>query len=1013
MSPRLRLLSGIRTTIVAVYLCGWLAADDFPQPYDSEKDPSRPMPALEAARSFRVPPGFHVAVMAAEPDVRNPIAMAWDGRGRLWIAENFTYAEREKRFDLSLRDRVLIFPDPSNGAAGRKVFIDTVQCLTSIEVGRGGVWLMCPPQLLFVPDRDGDDQPDGPPEVVLEGFDVPAESHHNFANGLRWGPDGWLYGRCGASSPSRVRRPGDKPEDAIPIAGGIWRYHPERKTFEVLSHGTTNPWGHDWTSDGEGFFVNSVNGHLWHLIPGAHYRRPHTISPNRLVYAPMEMHADHWHWDHSKDWTDSRQSTGAHDRLGGGHAHCGCMIYGGAQWPAEYRGKLFTLNLHGRRANVERLERVGCGYIGRREPDTLFAADLWFRGIDLSAGPDGSVYVLDWSDLGECHENTGVHRNSGRIFAVRYGQSTAPAPIDFRSMPVTQLVQLLEADDEWFPRQARIELVNRRATDAGDDLRKFLRADKPIVRLRALWSLHALGLTEWKMLRPMLDDRDEHVRAWAIRLLCDAWPIDTVTSVPRSEHVTVPAELLADFVRVARDDQSGLVRLVLASTLQRVPVAQRPELATALLALTDDAADPNQPMLIWYGLIPVAERAPSAMAALAANSRVPLVREWTARRFADVIARDPKRLDHLLAATSDANDDTRSDIIRGIAAGLAGIRRNDPPPRWAGYVRNLSAGRLGSTIRGINVIFGDKTAIAETRSIVLDAHAALSDRIAALESLIGVAPDDLQAVCEALLATPKLNGIAARGLTRFDDPAIAQKLVANIKSFAPADRAAVIDALASRPTFAAALLDAVAAGRITRGDIAAAQARQIRNFARTELTEKLTAVWGAHRDSPKDKADLIARLKADFTRERLAAADKSHGRALFAKHCATCHRLFGVGAEIGPDLTGAGRKDLDYLLSNIVDPSAVVTRDYQITTFAMTDGRVLNGIVVGETDRTVTVQTPTERIAIAKSDIGERRQLPVSLMPDDLLGPLSPAEIRDLFAYLMSDSQVKLGAGGK
>ena len=247
-----------------------------------------------------------------------------DPRGRLWIAENYTYAEREKKFDLNLRDRVIVFTDADGDGKPeqRTVFLDTVQRLTSVAVGRGGVWLMCPPQLLFVPDADGDLVPDGPAQVILDGFDVPAENYHNFANGLKFGPDGWLYGRCGASSPGSVRCADAGPETAIPLAGGAWRYHPSRKVFEPLSHGTTNPWGHDWDARGEAFFVNSVNGHLWHLIPGAHYRRPHTISPNPLVYEPMEMHADHWHFDAGKDWTASRNQASSGD-FGGGHAHSG------------------------------------------------------------------------------------------------------------------------------------------------------------------------------------------------------------------------------------------------------------------------------------------------------------------------------------------------------------------------------------------------------------------------------------------------------------------------------------------------------------------------------------------------------------------------------------------------------------------------------------------------------------------------------------------------------------------
>jgi putative membrane-bound dehydrogenase-like protein len=994
------------------------AADDFPPPYDSEKSPDRPLPAAEAARRFRLPDGFTAAVFAAEPDVRNPIAMTWDGRGRLWVAENFTYAERPRNFDLGLRDRVLVFADASGRAGHRTVFIDTVQRLTGIEVGLGGVWLMCPPQLLFVPDRDGDDRPDGPPEVVLDGFTVPAENHHNFANGLKWGPDGWLYGRCGASAPGLVRRPDAPPETAVPLAGGVWRYHPATKAFEALCHGTTNPWGHDWTEHGEGFFVNSVNGHLWHLIPGAHFRRPHTISPNPLVYEPMEMHADHWHWDTGKDWSDSRTVAGEHDRLGGGHAHCGCMIYLGDQWPAEYRGKLFTLNLHGRRANVERLERAGSGYVGRREPDTLFAADPFFRGIDLSYGPDGAAFVLDWSDTGECHEHNGVHRSSGRIYKVRFGNPPPRPALDLRAKSADELVDLHTHANEWYARQARRELANRlhagRPADVRAPLLGLLHGPDVVTRLRALWTLHTLGLTDPALLRPLLDDHDEHIRAWAVRLLTDRWPLDTVRGVPRSEGVRVPADLLARFTRLAQGDPSGLVRLALASTLQRLPTADRPAVAAALLTRAEDAGDPNLPFLVWYGLIPVAERDPQALSALAADGRFPLVRQWTARYFATLLARRPELLDALLTATRPTDRATRQDVVIGMAAGLAGLRKATAPPGWAGYAQDFAdAAAWRPVVQRLDVVFGDGIALAEVRAQALDAQADLSRRKAALETLVAADPPDLRVVCEKLLKVRFLNAVAARGLARFDDPAAGKAVVLAFKSFHPTDRPAVIEVLASRPAFAAALLDAVAAGAVPRADVSAAQARQIRAFGRPDLTKKLAATWGEFRDSPKDKADLIARLKADLTPARLTAGDKSHGRAVFAKTCATCHRLFGTGAEIGPDLTGAGRKDLDYLLTNVVDPSAVVSKDFQVTALALRDGRVVTGIVTAETEQTVTVQTATARVTIPKTDVEGREPSTQSLMPDGLLQPLTADQVRDLIAYLMADAQVDLPPSAK
>ena len=289
----------------------------FPAPFDTEPASSGlPLPPEEAAKGFQLPPGFQVTVFAAEPDVRQPIAMTWDGRGRLWVAENYTYADRKTVFDFSLRDRVVIFEDKDNDGKfdERKVFTDDVQLLTSVEVGRGGVWLMTPPQLIFIPDQDRDDKPDSEPVVMLDGFTPSRDNYHTFANGIKWGPDGWLYGRCGASSPGRVGVPGTPDELRVPLHGGIWRFHPKTKVFEVLCHGTTNPWGLDWNANGEGFFVNTVNGHLWQVIPGAHYKRPHSEDPNPNVYEMIDNHADHYHWDTGKDWTDSRKPSPEQDR---------------------------------------------------------------------------------------------------------------------------------------------------------------------------------------------------------------------------------------------------------------------------------------------------------------------------------------------------------------------------------------------------------------------------------------------------------------------------------------------------------------------------------------------------------------------------------------------------------------------------------------------------------------------------------------------------------------------------
>lgn len=1048
--PRLFRRAACVTLAALVAVLG--RADDFPTPYDSGKPTGAPLAPADAANGFRVPAGFKVSVFAAEPDVRNPIAAAWDGRGRLWVAENYTYAERDKKFDLTLRDRVLVFTDADGDGRPEKrtVFLDNVQRLTSVEVGRGGVWLMCPPQLLFVPDRDMNVVPDGPAEVVLDGFDVPAENYHNFANGLRWGPDGWLYGRCGASAPGSVRSPEAGPSAAVPLAGGVWRYHPGRKVFEPLSHGTTNPWGHDWDARGEGFFVNSVNGHLWHLIPGAHYRRPHTVNANALIYEPMEMHADHWHFDTGKGWTASRNPTPGQD-YGGGHAHSGALIYQGSQWPQAFRGKLLTLNLHGRRANVERLERAGSGFVAKREPDTLNAADLFFRGIDLTTGPDGSVFVLDWSDTGECHEHDGVHRNSGRIYRVTYGDPKPAAAPDLTKLSESKLGELQALGSEWHARAARRELLDRRTSGkdvsaAHDTLLGLVNAGKAgrgtwavytmhpagggvsasgdiaVVnpdspqRLRGLWTLHGLGLTDDVLLVKLLDDPNEAVRTWAVRLLADAWPLDTPTGESRSESVTVPPGRIDRLARMAREDKSGLVRLALASTLQRLPVKDRPALAAALLSRAEDAADPNLPPLVWYGLIPLIKKDPSAVVPLAADGRYPKVRAWAAQRFAEVLANNPAPLDALLARTRDKDDAARRDVVAGMTAGFAGVRKAVPPASWKDYPRAFPDADMVAArgqVQGLEVVFGDGRALDDVRRLALDDKAELEPRKAALRTLIAARPADLRTVCEKLVKVRFLNAVALDGLVLSSDPAVGKLIAKSVRAFHPVDRPAVVAALASRPGFAAELLDQVAAGTIARTDLSAATARQIRGFNQPALTKRLAEVWGEVRESPADKAALMAQLRADLTPARLTAASPSRGRAVFAASCATCHKLFGAGGDIGPDLTGAGRKDLEYLLSNIADPSAVVTKDFQMTVLSLLDGRTVTGVVVAETDQAVTVQTAQARTVVPKADIDTRVQSTQSLMPDGLFQTLTPEQVRDLVAYLMADAQVELPAGAK
>jgi putative membrane-bound dehydrogenase-like protein len=1012
-----------------------LGASEFPVPYNSEPDQTKPVSASEAAARMKLPPGFKGSVFAAEPDVQNPIAMAWDARGRLWVAENYTYAERSRKFELDLRDRILIFEDLDGDGRfdTRKVFTDEVQMLTSIEVGRGGVWAMCPPQVLFIPDRDRNDVPDGAPEVVLDGFTVPPENYHNFANGLRFGPDGWLYGRCGASSPGEIGAPGTPAEKRIPTRGTLWRYHPQRRVIEALSSGCTNPWGHDWNEHGELFFINTVNGHLWHGITGAHFVRPHTIDPNPRAYGLIDQHADHWHFDTAEGWSKSR--AGKADSLGGGHAHAGMMIYLGDNWPAQYRGRLFTLNMHGLRANQEILERSGSGYVGRHGEDFLISADPWFRGMELSYGPDGGVFVLDWSDTGECHESTGVHRSSGRIYKIAFGEPKRREIGNLASLTVTELVQLHAHANEWHARQARLELITRaqeaRGTGAAKEpLRElFEKHGDLVVKLRAFWTLYAIGAADDSFLRTQLRHSDEHVRTWAIRFLTDTWPLDTVLSQRPAEKSQTPSPksqverslvtstaTLTEFVRLAKTDSSGLVRLALASTLQRLPVAQRAGLAAALLARTEDANDHNLPLLVWYGLIPVAEAEPPTLATLAAKAELPLTRRFIARRLAEDIEKHPTALNELLQLAVTKSATAQADVLNGMAEGLAGWRKAASPAVWdslAAKLANSPDAALRDRVRDLSVLFGDGRALDAVKKTALDSAADLHARKAALQTLIDSRAPGLRSLCEQLLSEQFLNSVAARGLAGFDDPTIGAKLAQAYRRFHPSERGQLLSALVSRVSFAQALLDAVAGGKIPRADLSAFHARQIRSLNDEALNKELATVWGELRDSPSDKQQAMAKWKTQFAPGALSKADLSQGRLVFNTACAACHTLYSEGGKVGPDLTGGGRDNLDYLLENIVDPSAVVTADFRMSIVELKDGRVLNGLAAAKTERTLTLKTMTETLTVERTEITGLRESALSLMPEGLLESLPPEQARDLIAYLMHRSQVPMPATSK
>ncbi len=970
--------------------------------------PHGPVPPAQAAARMTLPEGFKATLFASEPEVVQPIAFTIDPKGRLWVVECYSYPVWLG--GPQGRDRILILEDTDGDGRHdkRTVFWDKGSNLTGIALGFGGVWVCSTPNLLFLPDADGNDVPDGEPVVKLDGWDVKAQ--HNMFNALNWGPDGWLWGCNGIMSNSNVGKPGTPDSDRVAINCGVWRYHPTRGVFEAVAHGTTNPWGLDFDDFGEAFITNCVIPHLFRVVPGSRHQRMFGQDFQKHSYELLTSCADHIHWA-GGNWTDSRGGVGKHGEAGGGHAHAGAMVYLGDNWPSSYRNGLFTANIHGHRINHDTLERTGSGYVAKHAKDFLMANDDWFRGLELKYGPDGSVFMTDWSDMGECHETDAdnAHRENGRIYKVTYG-SPAAASVDLATLPDADLVSLQTHNNDWYVRTARRLLQERAAAgksmeDAHAGLGQILKTDPAVThKLRALWALHASGGTNPESLRALFDHPSEQVRSWAIRLSGDSAEPDAPT--------------LAAITKLAKDDPSPLVRLSLASLLQKVSVGRRWEVAQGLLSHAEDAGDATLPLMIWYAVEPLIPSNRERGVSLAIDARIPQVRRFVARRAALADDELTEKRDEtpsagvaaLTAALGRTESvEVRRDLLAGMLEAYRGRKQVAPPSGWSAVASKLAdSGDADLRLRSVqlSLLFGEARAAEQLQAILADKANPFDVRTLALQSLVEARVPDMAARLIGLLDDTSIRGPVLRALAAFPDPSIAQALVNRYGSFTPSEREDAVNTLASRPDHAMRLLAAIGDGAISPRDLSATTARQIQALGKPEIDRALERVWGASRPTSGEKAQLSAKYKALLGSSTARKADASRGRAVFNRSCVQCHKLFDQGGDVGPELTGSDRANPDYVLENVLDPSATVGRDYRLTTVATIDGRLVSGIVRAQSEKTLTIQTVNERVTLPREEIEEFKETNVSMMPEGILEKLSEEEIRDLIAYLASKVQV-------
>jgi putative membrane-bound dehydrogenase-like protein len=963
------------------------------------------LPPEEAQKKFVVPKGFEVRLFAAEPDVINPVAMAWDERGRLWVLELYEYPDGAPPGHKG-RDRIKILEDTHGDGRADKVtvFADGLNLATGLLLGNGGVYVGQAPDLLFLTDTHHDDVADTR-TTLLTGFG--RQDRHELLNGFTWGPDGWLYMTQGVFTHSVVKAP-DLPWPGVEMTAGVARYDPISKKFEVYGDGTSNPWGVDFDRAGNAFVSACVIDHLFHIAPGGIYERQGGLPVNPYAYELLPSIVNFRHYM---------------------AAYCGVCVYQGSQFPEEYRGAVFMGNIHQHAINHDRLSPNGSSFKASAQPDFLTTDDGWFMPVSEQVGPDGALWIADWYDKYPCYQNAqadpaGVDRERGRIWRVVYtgGESNQPPgeqkhpSMNLAALSNSALVKLLEHPNEWQRRTAQ-RLLDERETGAnGADaetekaLERLLSQGMTIEsRLAALRILNRCWPINAALLHQCMTDHDPAMRATAARIVGER---DLTTEEARGWLEDLagdpdPGVRLA-VATAARQLVSGDLTVDTPPRTEGVRVAG---ILTTLIRSSADAKDPLLPFMIWMAGEPGLARNPGpGLAWLAENgpATMPLSGILAAKAMRRICENGDEDRINMTVKFLDAVADQSPALAAAALDGLLEAQKGKPIPPTEdtkplfAKLNASSDPELAARARRLGTMWGDANSIASTLKIVSDADAPANARINAIHAVMETkvaAPQQTLLKVIAAHNQDRVSTEALHALGTLGGNGVAAAIVGDWKGFSPAARQAAADVLVSRRSWAGEFLNAVKDKIIGPEEVSASVFRTLARYKDPMLDERSARLLGRFHESSPNKLKLIAEKKKMVLS---GAPDLSKGKEIATRTCLVCHKFYGQGADVGPDLTGVGRSSLDALLANVIDPNQVVGKGYENVEVETKDGRAISGRMVENSASHVKIISagPKEDV-IARSDIASIRVSKLSVMPEGL-EQMPDADFRDLIWYIFN-----------
>ena len=983
---------------IAVLCCGAAGSDGIDYSTDLPRVP--PTEPGDAIETFTVAPGFRVDLVAAEPLVNSPVACEWDENGRLYVCEMRGYSE--SRDDGLSRISILDDTDGDGRYDRSTVFADGLFWPTALFPYDGGLFVADAPDVFFLRDTDGDDRADEK-TLVFTGFGV--SNVQGLVNCFRWGLDNRIHlatGSCGGD----IRR-GEASSDSKPVSirGRDFSFNPRTGAFTLTSgasqHGMVfDDWGHK--------FVSANSNHIQQVMFDERYvaRNPFLAAPSPLAMIAADgPQAEVFRTSPVEPWRVIRTRLRVAGVVGGpveggGRAAgyftgaTGVTIYRGDAWPAEWRGIAVVGDAGSNLVHRKRLERNGLEFLAQRidhESEFVSSRDTWSRPVQFANAPDGTLHIIDtYREVIEHpasippaikkHLDLTSGRNRGRIYRIlAAGFTQRPSP-RLGEATIPDLVALLEHPNAWHRETASRLLFIRQDRAAIAPLRELAeRSPIPLGRLHALCVLDGLGGVDESLLAATLNDPTPGVRRHAVRIAEQLFRSPPVINavVALADDPDLEVRYQVAFSLGERDRMPPALIPVVRAAVTRIAArdgADRWMRLAVQSSTVDDAAE------VLAGLVTAA--AEKRLAAGAAALVESLAAQAAIRDHKPEVRQTVELLDRLQACDAPA----ALALARGLSQGFSRTTGTLAQMRAAGDLPELDA-VVAALVKQSAVTAADEQAPLAARLVAI--RGLSMGTFAAVQRTLASLLDPREPFEVQLAAVGKLGSFA--------EAEAASELIDAWPTLPPRVKDAALEAICSRPDQTLALFAAIDAGRIAAADIPSARLRML--AAAKDPAVAATAKRLLDRAGSGHRREVIAAYRDCLS----LAGDPDRGRTVFRSNCGSCHRVEGVGHEIGPNLGSMKSRGAETILVNVLDPNREVNPLYVNYVCLTDDGRAVTGMLAAETATSVTLRRAEgAEDTVLRSNIEELRSLSQSVMPEGLEKQIGHQQMADLIAYLLA-----------